>query len=235
MATAETLYTRDDIIKRALRLVGGLGQGETPTASQVSEAAVALNMLVKHLTNKGMNLWRREEITITPVASQQAYTIVPGGTIDQNRPVKIYSVDRYNTSSGISIGLIALSQSDFNSVNTGNVTSTPSQYWFEPLRTSSKIHLYPIPDASFVAAETIKVYYQAPLMEFALSTSNPDVPLEFYDLLVYGLAHRLSIEYGVERFLREAIRRDFIEIMNEALSYNAEDESIYFQPDRQGW
>ena len=39
--------TRDDIIKRALRLIGALAQGESPTTDQVTEAAVALNGLVK--------------------------------------------------------------------------------------------------------------------------------------------------------------------------------------------
>ncbi len=227
--------TRDDIIKRALRLVGGLGQGETPTADQTTEAALALNMLVKHLTNRGMLLWARQEISITPVASQEAYEIGPGKTYDYDRPVKVYSVDRYNASTGVTIGLIPLSQADFNSVNTTNNTGTPSQYWIEPLRDSTKIHLFPLPSTSFVASETIKIYYQATIEDFASSTDNPDVPQEFFDLLVYGLANRLAIEYGVERFLRERIKQDFQEIMNEALMFNEEDESIFFQPDRGSW
>lgn len=227
--------TRDDIIKRALRLVGGLGQGETPTASQVSEAAVALNMLVKHLTNRGLMLWVRKEITVTPVASQQAYEIGPGKAVNQARPVKVYSVERYNSSTGITIGLTGLSQSDFNAVNTANITSTPSQYWVEPLRDSTKLNFYPIPDATFVANEVFKVYYQATMEDFAAASDNPDVPQEFFDVLVYGLAARLSIEYGVERFLRERIKQDYQEILNEALSFNEEDESLFFQPDRRKW
>ena len=35
---------RDEIIARALRLVGGLGQGETPSSAQTSEAVISLNM-----------------------------------------------------------------------------------------------------------------------------------------------------------------------------------------------
>jgi hypothetical protein len=147
----------------------------------------------------------------------------------------VYSVDRFNTASEISVGLIPLSQSDFSAVNVTTQTSTPSQYWFEPLKNSAKIHFFPIPSASFAAAETLKVYYQAPLSEFANGTANPDVPLEMYDLLVYGLASRLATEYGTERFLRESIRRDYKEILEEAMSFNIEDESIFFQADRQGW
>lgn len=235
MATVETLYTRDDIIKRSLRLVGGLGQGETPTAAQTSEAAVALNMLIKSLNNKGLLLWARQEISITPVADQQTYTIGPGLAVDENRPLKIYNVDRFNSSTDLSIGLLPLSQSDFNSVNVTTLSSTPSQYWFEPLKTSGKLHVYPLPNSAFATDEVFKVYYQAPLSEFSLSSSNADVPLEFYDLLVYGLASRLTTEYGTERFLRNEIKKDFKEIMEDALNYNVEDDSLYFQPDRGGY
>ncbi len=191
MSTAETLYTRDDIIKRALRIVGGLGQGETPTAAQLTESAVALNMLIKFLSTKGMMLWRREEIDVTPVANQETYTIGPGLAVDQNRPLKIYTVDRYNATTGISIGMIGLSQSDFSAVNTSNISSTPSQYWLEPLRTSAKFHVFPKPDATFAANEVFRIYYQAPLSEFSSGASNPDIPLELYDLLSVGLAERL--------------------------------------------
>ena len=235
MATSGTTtytVTRDDIIKRALRLVGGLGQGETPTAAQTSEAATALNMLVKHLANRGVLLWSRKEISITPVAGQEAYEIGPGKTINQDRPLKVYNIDRYNATTGITVGLLPLSQADFSSVNVSNISSTPSQYWVEPLRDSTKIHFYPYPDTTFAANEVFVVYYQATMQDFSASTDNPDVPQEFFDLLCYGLANRLSVEYGVERFLRERIKQDYQEILAEALSFNEEDESLFFQPDR---
>ncbi len=232
MATAETLYTRDDIIKRSLRIVGGLGQGETPSSAQVSEAAVALNNLVKYLNTKGIMLWKREEITVTPVADQETYVIGPGLAVDQNRPLKVYSVDRYNPTTGLTIALMGLSESDYSSVSTSNTSSTPSQYWFEPLRTSGKLHLFPKPSASFVAAENIRVYYQAPITDFADASANPDIPLELYDLLVFGLADRLTFEYGVERFLRKEIRESFREQLEDALDFINEDDPIFFQVDR---
>ena len=38
--------TRDDIIKAALRKIGVVAQGETPTTDQITEAAFALNLMV---------------------------------------------------------------------------------------------------------------------------------------------------------------------------------------------
>ena len=49
MATTSGLYalstTRDGIITRALRIIGAIGQGETPTATAITEASEALNDL----------------------------------------------------------------------------------------------------------------------------------------------------------------------------------------------
>ena len=67
--------TRDDIIKRALRLIGALAQGESPTTDQVTEAAVALNGLVKAWEADGMPLWAIKERTITLQATTNTYTL----------------------------------------------------------------------------------------------------------------------------------------------------------------
>ena len=78
--------TRDDIIKRALRLIGALAQGETPTATQVTEAAVALNGLVKAWAADGMPLWAITEKTIPFVSGQRVYTL------SAPKPLKVLQV-----------------------------------------------------------------------------------------------------------------------------------------------
>jgi hypothetical protein len=49
--------TRDDIIKTALLHIGVIGEGETPSANQVTEAALMLNMIVKLRAADGMPAW----------------------------------------------------------------------------------------------------------------------------------------------------------------------------------
>ena len=55
--------TRDDIIGRALRIVGRVAVGNTLNATEVSNAAEALEMLVKSLQTLGIRLWTRDWIT----------------------------------------------------------------------------------------------------------------------------------------------------------------------------
>jgi hypothetical protein len=61
--------TRDQLIAGALRLIGAVGQGETPTANQVTEAAEALNIMVKAWEADGMPLWGLAEYNMTLTAT----------------------------------------------------------------------------------------------------------------------------------------------------------------------
>ena len=48
---------RDALITGALRVIGAVAQGETPTATQINEGAEALNFVVKAWHADGMPLW----------------------------------------------------------------------------------------------------------------------------------------------------------------------------------
>lgn len=54
---------RNEIITRALRIVGACPQGQYPSVVQIREAAEALNALVKNLQTQGLRLWLLEWTT----------------------------------------------------------------------------------------------------------------------------------------------------------------------------
>lgn len=89
------LQTRNDIIKRALRIIGAVAQGETPNAEQIDEGATALNSLVLSLSNEDIKLWKRVWLTKTLTASSVVtgtdflnYTCIRSHTASaSNRPV----------------------------------------------------------------------------------------------------------------------------------------------------
>lgn len=59
--------TRDQIIGLAYQYIGIVGEGGTPSASQVTEAALLLNMIVKLRAADGMPLWALKRGIILPV------------------------------------------------------------------------------------------------------------------------------------------------------------------------
>src|SRR5688572_11802086 len=78
MATSGTsVYerTRDELIGRALRLVGAFESGETPDAASVNDAGAALNSMLKHWQANGINIWATQEAIMFLQNSQRQYTI----------------------------------------------------------------------------------------------------------------------------------------------------------------
>jgi hypothetical protein len=79
MATSGTVTfrtNRDEIIKGALRQVGGYDpEGSGPTATQISLAAEALNLMVKAWAVPGLHLWERKYGVIFPQKSQGIFVL----------------------------------------------------------------------------------------------------------------------------------------------------------------
>lgn len=68
--------TRDQLITDALLHIGGIGEGETPSANAVTEAARLLNMIVKLRAADGMPLWALKRGVILPVTDVSFVTTV---------------------------------------------------------------------------------------------------------------------------------------------------------------
>ena len=96
-ASFDWTLNRDQIIKAALQKLGVVqtGDGNDPTANQITDAATALNLMVKSWQNKGVFLWTVEWVTKTLSASDEVtgtdssvYTCIRSHTsAASNRPV----------------------------------------------------------------------------------------------------------------------------------------------------
>ncbi len=104
--------TRDDIIKRALRLIGALAQGETPTSDQTTEAALALNGLVKAWQVDGMPLWAVKTYAITLTDSVGTYRIGVGQTVNTPKPLKVLQAFNHDTNSDVDIPMRILTHQE---------------------------------------------------------------------------------------------------------------------------
>jgi len=78
-ASVDFELNRDQIIKAALQKIEAIGQGETPNATQVSEAAIAFNALVKAWHGIGMPLWATSQAYVLPVSNTSAVTLSATG------------------------------------------------------------------------------------------------------------------------------------------------------------
>ena len=101
-----------DIISRALKDIGALEAGETPTTEAAQDAFDMLNDLIDQWSNEGMMVFNTTEIIFPLISGQIQYTIGPtpstanyiGAAISGTINGKILTV------SGISSGAVALGQ-----------------------------------------------------------------------------------------------------------------------------
>jgi hypothetical protein len=71
--------TRTDIVNAALRKIGGYDSGETLDPSDSADAVLALNLMVKEWSARGIDLPWREDITVFLQPDTQSYAIGPTG------------------------------------------------------------------------------------------------------------------------------------------------------------
>ena len=238
MATSSsTNYSiaRDDIIKRALRLIGVIAQGETPTTEQVDEAAQALNGLVKAWQTDGLPLWAIKQTTIPLTDGDAVYTIGVGQTVDTPKPLKIVQAFIRDVNSKVDVPLRLVTKQEYNVLGNKESSGKPVQFYYDPQRVHGALYVYPVPTSVEAALYTIHIIYQRPFEDFDSSTDEPDFPQEWFDAITYGLACRLAPEYGLPAQERKMLWNEMTIIKQDALNFGLEEGSLFFQVDRRSW
>jgi hypothetical protein len=222
--------TRDEIITRALRICNALGQGETATTTQISETAVALNMIIKELQTEGMQLWKRYTDPISPVASQRNYSIPVG-------PTKVLRVWYRTDSSDTDQPMMLITKDEYDMLSDKLTTGVPTQAYYEPpganlgVDTAGTLFVYLVPDATFASDCTLYYTGIAPIEDFDAGTDNPDFPSYYYNALTWLLADEISMENGVPPSDRAQISQKSQYHYMKALAGDSESGSIFIQPD----
>lgn len=230
-------HSRDTLITRSLRIVGGIGQGETPTATQITEAAIALNDLTKAWGADGMPLWALKPYTITLVAGTGTYDIGIGATgLSAVAPLKIiqaWTVDPSNLSRPITI----IGRDTYDNFGDKTGSGDATMIWYqEPgagvagttgeLKGTITTYLIPLATSPL----TLNVVGQRPFEDFDASTDTPDFPSYWYNALIWGLARDLSYEYGNSFAERSMISKMADQYKEDALDFGTENASVFIQP-----
>ncbi len=223
---------RDEVIAGALRILGVISQGQTPDATQVSDAAEALNVLVKALEAEGLPVWAIKKQAITPVANQSAYVIGDGQAINIAKPLRIYQAYYHRADDGVDVPMMPLTQQQYNALTAKAQTGYSNQYYWEELNTYGNLYLWVTPDSTFAANCTVNIIYQAPFADFDADTDVPDFPQYWLRALKYGLADEMAMEYGYPIKDRQELAMRAEKYKDDALAFTQEEGSFFFAPDR---
>lgn len=230
--------TRNKIIEGALRIVGGIGQGDTPTTAQYDEAAEALNMIVKALAAKGMPLWAVQQVTIPLVEGQADYDF--GSLFATLKPLKIIQAWNRNLTTKVDVPMRILTRYDYNLLGNKTSQGNPIQLMHDlsgPIAdpTINTVFLFPTPDATSAANNTVFIVFQRQFQDFTSGTETPDFPQEWHEALKYQLAAAMAFEYGMPPNDRKDLLLMAKMVLDEALSFSTEEGSLFFQPDTRNY
>lgn len=227
--------TRDDIIKGALRILGVISQGQTPDTAQVTDSAEALNMLIKAWASEGLPIWIIKKQSITLSSGVNSYSIGLGETVNVAKPIKIYQALLHGTSDSVDIPLVSLTQEEYQRLSQKSSSGQPVQYYYENLRSTGNLYVYPTPDTTAASAKTVQIIYQSPYADFDSASDEPDIPQEGIRALKWALASELAFEYGYPTKDRQELLLRAEKHKFEFFSSIQEEGSLYFKIDYRGY
>jgi len=171
------MTTPIDIISRALKDIGALEAGETPTPEAAQDAFDMLNDMIDQWSNEDMMVFYKTEIIFPIVSGQTQYTIGPGGQVGSIFTGSISG--NILTISSIQSGAISLGMTLSGAgVATG---TTITAFATGAGGNVNEAGTYLVNINQNVSSETINAYYQRPLQIDSafvrINTNSNGVPI----------------------------------------------------------
>lgn len=181
-----------DLIKRAMKIAGVLGQNETPTSSEADDGLISLNDMLDSWSTDRTYIYSILQENFPLTSGVVTYTIGAGGTFNTNRPVAIDNV--FIRLNGADFPVKEIDSQDYNSitVKTSN-GGIPEYYFYNPSFPLATISLWGAPSAGTVIY--LNTWQQ--LTQFADLATDYSFPQGYARALAYGLAMELAPEYGM--------------------------------------
>ncbi len=188
--------TAGDQINRALRLLGVLAEGETPSAATSQDGLTALNQMIDSWNTERLSVFSTQDQIFTWPAGQITRTLGPSGNFSGNRPVLFDDATYYrDPGTNVSFGIKFINQQQYDGIAVKTVTSTYPQVIFVNMTyPDATMTVYPKPTRDlewhFISVQE--------LSNPATLVTNLTFPPGYLRAFVYNLAMEIAPEFGVE-------------------------------------
>ena len=188
--------TAGDQINAALRLIGMLAEGETPSANTSNDALNALNQMIDSWNTERLTVFSTQDQVFTWPNNQISRTLGPTGNFVGNRPILLDDSTYFkDPSNGISYGIKIINQQQYNGIAVKTVTSTyPQVIWVNMSYPDIDMYVYPVPTKALEWHFISVTELTAP----ATLATNLTFPPGYLRCFKYNLACEISNEFGVE-------------------------------------
>jgi hypothetical protein len=190
------MATAGDQINGALRLLGILAEGETPSAETSQDALSALNQMIDSWNTERLMIYNTIDQVFTWPPNQITRTLGPTGDFVGARPVLLDDSTYFkDPTNGISFGIKFINQQQYDGIAVKTVTSTyPQVMWINMEHPNISMAIYPKPTKAlewhFISVEE--------LAQPATLATEIYFPPGYLRAFKYNLACEIAPEFGVE-------------------------------------
>lgn len=190
------MATAGDLINGALRLIGQLAEGETPSAETSNDALVALNQMLDSWSTERLSVFSTQDQVFTWPAGQRFQTLGPTGDFIGNRPVQLDDSTFFrDAGTNVSFGIKIINQQQYDGIAVKTVTSTyPQVIWLNMDIPNIQMYVYPVPTRDlewhFISIDE--------LVQPATLATALLVPPGYLRAFRFNLAVEIATEFGID-------------------------------------
>lgn len=190
------MATAGELINGALRLIGLLAEGESPSPETSQDALTAFNEMVESWNTERLAVFSTQDQVFTWPSSTQSRTLGPTGDFVGQRPIDLDDSTYFRDPlTNVSYGIKFVNQQQYNGIAVKTVTSTyPQVMWTNMTYPDIEMYVYPVPlrdlEFHFVSVE--------PLTQPASLTTDMLFPPGYKRCFRFNLACEIAAEAGVE-------------------------------------
>ena len=190
------MATAGELTNGALRLLGVLAEGETPSAETSADALTAMNQMIDSWNTERLSIYNTQDQTFNWPTDEITRTLGPTGNFVGNRPVLLEDSTYFrDPSTNVSFGIKFINQQQYDGIAVKTVTSTyPQVIWVNMTMPNITMTIYPKPtrllEWHFISVQE--------LTQPATLATDIVLPPGYQRAFRYNLACELAPEFGVE-------------------------------------
>lgn len=190
------MATYQNLVDGALRLVGRLGSGDSPSSTESADYLIVLNEMLDSWSAKLGPVYSETVDSLTWTGGSASMTIGTSGGFNTARPVKILSAFfRRSGTDDYEINQVTHQQYQ-GFQRKATVSDTPQYFAYNPTFSSSlgTLFVWPVPSSNWA----IRLVSLKPLASVAALSDTVTLPPGFQEAIRYNLAIRLRPEQGTD-------------------------------------
>ena len=230
MATSGTYAFNPSLGEITLYAYNLCGLRNTSLLQEHMEAArMAANMLCANWSNRGVNLWAVDLVSVPLVQGQKTYDV----DLNTVTMLDAYMVIDDGNGQPIDRIILPVSRTEYASYPNKETEGFTTTFWFDRLISPNPtVTLWPVPDGS--SAQDLKYYRVRQIQDSNLANGTQvEIPYLWMDAFAYGLAARLAIIWAPDK--AQLLKPLADEAYTIAAEQNVETAQQYISPQISGY